>query len=189
METRAQRTHGGRAGDRFEVSNPTLWWPNGYGEPFLYDLRVNAQHATGAASISHRLGFRRVELVEDDTAAGGTTGKTFYFKVNDVPVFIKGANWIPADSFPTRTNQTMTTHLLTSAQAANMNMVRGLEHTAEVWLTHVDVVFTRRCRFGSGAEAGMSRTSSTRSAIAWDFSSGKSSCLPAACASSAPACG
>jgi hypothetical protein len=169
------------------VNNPTLWWPNGYGEPFLYDLRVNAQHATGAASISHRLGFRRVELVEDDTAAGGTTGKTFYFKVNDVPVFAKGANWIPSDSFPTRVNQTMMTHLLSSAQAAHMNMVRGVEDPDRAWPTHLDLIPTRRCRFGSGAEGGTSRISSTPSAIGWDFSSGKSSCLPAACAST-PAC-
>jgi beta-mannosidase len=29
-------------------------------------------------------------------------GQSFAFVVNGVPVFGKGANWIPADSFPTR---------------------------------------------------------------------------------------
>jgi hypothetical protein len=54
-------------------------------------------------------------------------GKTFYFKINGVPVFIEGANWIPADSFPTRTNTSTVRHLMESARAANMNMVRKLQ--------------------------------------------------------------
>lgn len=113
---------------RFAVTDPILWWPNGYGDPHLYDLRVDAQTASFNSSVSHRLGFRRIELVQDDTTAGGTPGKTFFFKVNNVPVFAKGANWIPSDSFPTRVTPANTTHLLVSAQAAHMNMVRPVLH-------------------------------------------------------------
>jgi hypothetical protein len=29
-------------------------------------------------------------------------GRSFTFVVNGVPIFAKGSNWIPADSFPTR---------------------------------------------------------------------------------------
>lgn len=190
MGTCSQRTHRDRDDElRFAVKNPTLWWPNGYGEPYLYDLRVNAQHATGTSSISHRLGFRRVELVQDDTSAGGTPGKTFYFKVNSVPIFIKGANWIPSDSFPTRVNKTITTHLLRSAQAANMNMVGAVRCTAIHWKEMILITYSpgydpyRWYRFASGVEGDTSRTTSTQSAIDWGFLSGKNSCLPVACKS------
>ncbi|KAG7390066.1 hypothetical protein PHYBOEH_007174 [Phytophthora boehmeriae] len=86
----------------FELENPRLWWPTGYGEPYLYDLRVDAWGEGFNASLSHKSGVRLVELVQEDTNAGNVTGQTFYFKINNVPIFIKGANWIPTDSFPTR---------------------------------------------------------------------------------------
>ncbi|RLN52524.1 hypothetical protein BBJ28_00022544, partial [Nothophytophthora sp. Chile5] len=107
----------------FQLVNPTLWWPAGYGDAYLYDLRVDAWNADSSSSLSHKSGIRQVELVQDDTTAGNTTGKTFYFKINHVPIFIKGANWIPTDSFPTRVKPSTVRHLLDSARAANMNMV------------------------------------------------------------------
>ena len=88
---------------RFRLNDPKLWWPVGYGEACLYDIRVDAWNAHTNSSLFQKTGIRHVELVQDDTNAGNVTGKTFYFKINGVPVFIKGANWIPTDSFPTRT--------------------------------------------------------------------------------------
>ncbi|KAG2787985.1 Beta-mannosidase [Phytophthora cactorum] len=108
----------------FRLENPKLWWPAGYGEPYLYDLRVDAWNAEFSSSLSHKSGIRHVELVQDDTNAGYVAGKTFYFKINCVPIFIKGANWIPTDSFPTRTKASTVRHLLESVRAANMNMLR-----------------------------------------------------------------
>ncbi|GMF64543.1 unnamed protein product [Phytophthora lilii] len=87
----------------YQLENPKLWWPAGYGDAYLYNLRVEASNTDFNSSISHKSGIRVVELVQDDTSAGNVTGKTFYFKVNRVPIFVKGANWIPTDSFPTRT--------------------------------------------------------------------------------------
>ncbi|KAG7379906.1 hypothetical protein PHYPSEUDO_008028 [Phytophthora pseudosyringae] len=108
----------------FRLENPTLWWPAGYGEPYLYDLRVDAWSADFNSSISHQSGIRQVELVQHATNAGNVTGRTFYFKVNRVPIFVKGANWVPTDSFPTRTKESTVRHLLESVHAANMNMIR-----------------------------------------------------------------
>lgn len=45
------------------------------------------------------IGFRSVKLVQQPVAQDLTKGLTFYFKVNDKPTFLKGANWIPGDSF------------------------------------------------------------------------------------------
>ncbi|MFN2137573.1 MAG: glycoside hydrolase family 2 protein, partial [Candidatus Promineifilaceae bacterium] len=51
-------------------------------------------------------------------------GESFQFRVNDVPFFAKGANWIPADSFVTRLTAEQYERLLADAAAANMNMLR-----------------------------------------------------------------
>ena len=41
------------------------------------------------------VGFRTVEIVQDPLPGG----KSFYFRINGLPVFVKGANWVPADAF------------------------------------------------------------------------------------------
>ncbi len=51
-------------------------------------------------------------------------GKSFFVKVNGAPVFMKGANWIPADSFNARVTPERYRSLLESAAATHMNMVR-----------------------------------------------------------------
>ena len=45
-------------------------------------------------------------------------------EVNGVPVFMKGANWIPMDSFLPRPGPDDYRRLLTAAKDANMNMLR-----------------------------------------------------------------
>lgn len=53
------------------------------------------------------------------------TGLTFYFKVNDVPIFAKGSNWIPANILPEKgANLTELRFLLQSAKDVHMNMLR-----------------------------------------------------------------
>ena len=42
-----------------------------------------------------------------------------------MPVFIKGANWVPADAFESRVTTEKLTRLLTSLRDANMNAVRN----------------------------------------------------------------
>lgn len=52
------------------------------------------------------------------------TGLTFYFRVNGLPVFFKGSNWIPADNFQERITQDRLRNLLQSAADAHMNSMR-----------------------------------------------------------------
>ncbi|MCX7047445.1 MAG: hypothetical protein NTX50_18425 [Candidatus Sumerlaeota bacterium] len=82
---------------RLTVRDPDLWWPNGMGAQKMYDLRVMlAPEGTTSQTAIRRIGFRtaRLETKKDDT------GVSFVMLVNDQPVFCKGANWIPCDSFP-----------------------------------------------------------------------------------------
>ena len=67
-----------------------------------------------------QVGLRTLELRRDDDE----WGQSFTFVVNGVPLFAKGGNWIPADSFPTRLTEARLEHLLSSAAAAHQNMVR-----------------------------------------------------------------
>ncbi len=53
-----------------------------------------------------------------------SVGRSFYFTVNDQPVFMKGANWIPADMFLPRLTKAKYRQLLVAAKEANINMLR-----------------------------------------------------------------
>lgn len=96
------------------------WWPNGFGEQPLYQLSVSNQ---GQDIGSRLLGFRTVELVQDGYN-GTINGTSFYFKINNRAIFIKGSNWIPSDAFQERVTDEKLERLLRSAQLANMNMLR-----------------------------------------------------------------
>ena len=68
------------------------------------------------------VGFRSVEKVEEPVE--GQAGATFFFRVNGVPVFVKGANWINSDQFEPRVPDTRIAALLRAARSANFNMLR-----------------------------------------------------------------
>ncbi|MDL2302352.1 hypothetical protein LJC58_08355, partial [Lachnospiraceae bacterium OttesenSCG-928-D06] len=100
------------------VSNPQLWWPNGLGEQPLYTLQVKL---CGEEHLwKKRIGLRKIKL---DTSPD-EWGQRFRFVVNGVPIFAKGANWIPSDSFINHTSSSTLRHWIESAKRANMNMLR-----------------------------------------------------------------
>jgi beta-mannosidase len=105
-----------------DVADPRLWWPNGYGEQPLYQIKVTLCRGEQVCDRrAFQLGLRTLELRREPDAFG----TSFTFAVNDVPVFAKGANWIPADSFPTRITDEHLEHLVRSAAEAHMNMLRA----------------------------------------------------------------
>ena len=122
---------------RIEVAGPQLWWPNGYpsaslragpstlpkagGAQPLYQVEVELYRGeTLCDRRTFQLGLRQIELRQEPDEFG----TSFTFVVNGVPVFAKGANWIPADSFPTRIDDGYLEHLVRSAASAHMNMLR-----------------------------------------------------------------
>ena len=115
-----------KAGDNhlaipFEIAHPQRWWPVGYGKPNLYDFHVEVRVGGKVlANADRETGLRSVEL----RRRKDRWGKSFEFVVNGVPIFAKGANFIPPDIFPTRAKSARFRQLLQSARNANMNMLR-----------------------------------------------------------------
>lgn len=105
----------------FPVEEPALWWCNGLGEQPLYQLEAAVfQNSIEADCLHRQIGLRTIEL---DTAPDGY-GNQFRFIVNGVPIFVKGANWIPPDSFITRADRQTMDFYVGAARRANMNMLR-----------------------------------------------------------------
>ncbi|MDY0930584.1 beta-mannosidase [Chryseobacterium sp. CFBP8996] len=105
----------------FQIANPKLWQPNGWGEPTLYDLKVSLKKDSKTlSSKSERIGLRTIELVQEKDKKG----KSFYFKVNGNPMYAKGTNWIPSDSFTPRITKEKYQKLIKDCKDANMNMIR-----------------------------------------------------------------
>lgn len=110
---------------RLTLDDVARWWPRGYGDQPLYDLAVTLSDDgnDGGAALdawTTRIGFRDVRL---DTSADDA-GTRFTFVVNDVPVFVKGANWIPDDCFPHRVSRERYVRRLRQAEEAGLNLVR-----------------------------------------------------------------
>ncbi len=108
-----------------EMRQPKLWWPAGYGEQARYDFtaHVLTRTAQGESSSEDRTvttGLRSIVLDRHPDQ----WGRSFQFLVNGVPVFAKGADVIPFDSFPNLVKTADYRRILESARDANMNMIR-----------------------------------------------------------------
>lgn len=99
------------------------WWPHGHGNQTGYNMTVLFK-LNGGLTIkkSAKVFFRTVELIQEPIK--GSPGLSFYFKINGFPIFLKGSNWIPADSFQDRVTSDLLSLLLQSVVDANMNTLR-----------------------------------------------------------------
>jgi len=121
IEVNAPINSTGEAGLKVVISNPQLWWPNGYGTQPLYQADIELCHDDQSLDKRHyQLGLRTIELRQQPDE----WGRSFTFVVNGLPIFAKGSNWIPADSFPTRITDASLESLIKSAAETNHNMLR-----------------------------------------------------------------
>ena len=60
----------------------------------LYELHVS----TDDQSLKKMIGIRKIELINEND----DIGTSMKFRVNDIDIFCKGANWIPIDAMPGR---------------------------------------------------------------------------------------
>ncbi|MDR1555905.1 MAG: glycoside hydrolase family 2 protein [Tannerellaceae bacterium] len=105
----------------FVIRNPKRWWSNGLGEPHLYPFTATVSIAGQTVdSRTDRIGLRELKLIREKDAAG----QTFYFQLNGVNVFAKGANYIPQDNFLPRVTAERHEKTILDAVHAHMNMLR-----------------------------------------------------------------
>ena len=121
-------------GLKLRLNSPQLWWPNGLGAQPLYDLTVELLNGeTVVDTATRRIGLRTIVLDRQKDQ----WGESFQFKCNGVPVFAKGANWIPAHVFASEVTRETLNSLLTSTTDVHMNMIRvwggGIYETDEFY--------------------------------------------------------
>lgn len=105
----------------FDVPGAKLWMVRGYGEQPLYDVTIELMSGRGLVDRRKlRFGFRTIEIEQKKDAAG----KSFRWIVNGVPVWVRGANWIPVDSLIPRDHDNRTRELIELACDSNMNCLR-----------------------------------------------------------------
>lgn len=104
-----------------ELSDVDLWWPHDMGAQPLSRLTVTLQAERGELDTwTKMIGFREFELkTEPDDA-----GSSFVLAVNGIDIFVKGANWIPDDCFPSRITEERLRLRLSQATGANINLLR-----------------------------------------------------------------
>ena len=105
---------------QIRIHSPKRWWCNGLGDPYLYTVKFQFLDGLQIASGDVEVGLRTLELVQDSDKSG----KGFFFRLNGVPVFAKGANYVPDRYFVGQLSGGRTDSLLQLAKDANMNMVR-----------------------------------------------------------------
>ena len=105
-----------------EISNPKLWWPHGYGDQPLYDVKVTLKASDGTVldTYTTRIGLRTLTM----NTQKDEWGSSFCPRVNGVDVFAMGADYIPEDSLLPRVNRERTRRLLEDAVFANHNSIR-----------------------------------------------------------------
>lgn len=107
------------------IQNPKLWWPNGYGEQPLYQVKAElyVREESGNRLIDtweKRIGLRTMTMCREKDQ----WGEQFAHEVNGVRIFAMGGDYIPEDNLLGRISDERTRELLLQAKEANFNCIR-----------------------------------------------------------------
>lgn len=107
--------------NHIQIDQPLLWWPNGYGEQYLYDIKVTLhQDGEELDCWEKKIGLRTMTMrIEKDI-----WGESFAHEVNGETIFAMGADYIPEDHLIGRTTPEKTRRLLEDSKLANFNTIR-----------------------------------------------------------------
>ncbi|MFH0892801.1 MAG: glycoside hydrolase family 2 protein [Bacteroidota bacterium] len=104
----------------FRIFKPVLWWPNGMGKQQLYTVQCVIEVANRKDTLTKRIAVRDIQFIN----TRDMDGTSFYFKVNGIPVFMKGANHVPLNHFTTEVTDEKYRQTIKMATDVNMNMLR-----------------------------------------------------------------
>jgi len=97
-----------------QLPQVALWQPWDRGQPHLYHLQLTVTTPKGRPldQVRFRTGFRTIDL------------DRWQFSLNGRPEFMRGLNWVPADSFPGRLRLEDYARLLTQVRQSGANLLR-----------------------------------------------------------------
>ena len=79
---------------QLRLRQPKLWWPNGHGEPHLYDVALELATADGVSDAeSFKSGVRQMTYTEEGVAVPGGMEKALRIFVNGRRIVPRGGNW------------------------------------------------------------------------------------------------
>jgi len=104
-----------------EITNPKLWWTHNLGKPYLYTFNFQLI-ADGKIKDEKNVkkGIRTIKLITKKDSIG----ESFYFELNGKPVYIKGANYVPQNSFQNKVTNEHYEKLVADVVTSNMNILR-----------------------------------------------------------------
>ena len=110
-----------------ERSKIELWWPSGFGNPKLYDLKIEMLEGEDCVALyTQKYGIRTIDVIHTDDINEDGTGE-FLFRVNGENVFLRGTGWKPRDPFASEADKkTKTLDALKEMSNLHCNFVRVL---------------------------------------------------------------
>ncbi len=126
---------------RFDIVEPKLWYPNGYGEQPLYTIKITV----GENTFTESFGIRTLKIMQiqdnkngaywekaeaaEATAAGQKYAVSqdyagFQVVVNGKKIFCKGGNWVPCEPFPSEESDDKIRKLVCMAKDMGANFLR-----------------------------------------------------------------
>jgi beta-mannosidase len=116
----------------FVTPSARRWWPWDQGEPHLYRVTVRLADEVGQMDeISRVTGVRTV------ARTNLPDGSPWRFAINGRSLFLRGANWVPADVLPGRVRPGDYARLLGQARDAGINFLRvwggGVREKPDFW--------------------------------------------------------
>ncbi len=82
-----------------EIDNPRLWWPNGLGDPELYQVNVRLFNNRDELldTLSWNTGIRTIEYLPSAGQRLRQRWEDWQYVINGRKIFLRGMNWAPVD--------------------------------------------------------------------------------------------
>ncbi|NYS17406.1 hypothetical protein HFP43_01340 [Streptomyces sp. SJ1-7] len=105
------------------VDKPELWWTHDLGKAALHQLVIELWDGDVMLdTVTDSVGLRTLELNRAPDEKEG--GRHFGFVLNGVPLFARGANWLPASSMIGSVDEATHRDLVLRATEGNLTMLR-----------------------------------------------------------------
>jgi beta-mannosidase len=105
------------------IADPELWWTHDLGAQALHAVSIELLEGGEVIDVVRdRVGLRTIELDRSKDRTG--KGRLFRFVLNGMPLFARGASWLPAGMFPGSVTAQEHRDLVRRARDAHFTMLR-----------------------------------------------------------------